>query len=141
MGGGQGSFLLMRKDAKLKGGQGRFLLKGGSADKIKSLQKKRSELEKKLDKARSKDKESIRKKIAGINRLINNVIGGGCGCMAGLKYRGFRGGSAPLDYAMKAAYFHDQPRAGNHSGGKRKSKKGGSSCGSHKKKKRSSRKK
>jgi len=79
-GGGQGNFLTMRKSSYLTGGsgrQGKFLMKGGNTGKLLQLQKKRSKLEAQLLKARSKDKEQIRKKINGINSLIKKLQKGG----------------------------------------------------------------
>ena len=119
--GGQGKFLLMRKSSYLKGGskQGRFLMKGGGVDKVIELQKRRTSLEKELSKARREaEKQKIRKKIHGLNSLINKMMGGGCGCMAGMKYKlGRRGGSAPLDHSMKSSYYGNASRLGNNTVG------------------------
>jgi len=95
--GGQGKFLTMRKSSYLSGGkssrkrtkggssQGRFLMRGGSMDKVLKLQSKRNDLEKKLQKARSKDKEALRKKINGINGIIQRLQKGGNGNIKKIK--------------------------------------------------------
>lgn len=119
--GGQGKFLTMKKSSYLTGGsQGKFLIKGGGS--IKKYQKERAKLEKKLRKSKNKKETmSLLKKVNQYNKKI--LKAGGCGCMAGKKYKVNRGGSgAPLDHKMTMGYHHEHLRMGNHSGGKRKSK-------------------